>query len=69
MSLTRSNELQRLLTEATRQAAVATGSAVAAAGPQAPGGLNTGMLVADTWTPFGRVGITAISDGFLPREV
>ena len=55
------NETQRLLNEANRQARVTGSSAAAASGPQASGGLNTGLIdpVTGEWAPYGRVGITA----------
>lgn len=62
------SETLRVLAEATRQAKVATSSAASTSGPQARGAVNAGAVINGVYVPYGRVGITAISDGFLPRQ-
>lgn len=65
---TRHSETKRMLAETTRQAKVATSSAAAACGPQAPGHIAAGEMQGNVFVPYGRVGITEPKNGFLPRR-
>lgn len=57
-----------MLSEALRQAHVASGgSGTAASGPSAAGDVRVGTIVSGRWVAYGRVGITAVSDGFRVR--
>lgn len=62
------NETKRVMAEAKRQAKITTTSAAAGSGPQAPGALSAGEVVDGEYVPYGRVGITDITQGFLPRQ-
>jgi len=64
----RPTEINRVLNESARRARVAHSSAASTAGPQAPGGIHVGEVVAGVFVPYGRVNITAVNDGFLPRR-
>jgi len=63
-----SNALNADLGEAKRQARIVSRAAGSYCGPAALGGIKAGEVSNGVVVPYGRVNITAVSDGFLPRR-